>query len=102
METSPNEEVPHDAGKGHAACQPRSGSPQNSDSSDERRVLTSPMSAMTRSSLARLTAIEQQVLAVPDQQILLTDPDSRSRATSGRGSALLATTCRRRSILSIT
>src|SRR5467141_4168172 len=34
----------------------------------------------------RLKAIEKRMLASPDQQISLTDPDSRSMATSGRGS----------------
>src|SRR6202140_2840698 len=34
----------------------------------------------------RLKAIEERMLASPDQQISLTDPDSRSMATSGRGS----------------
>src|SRR6266487_3617217 len=34
----------------------------------------------------RLKAIEKEMLASPDQQISLTDPDSRSMATSGRGS----------------
>jgi len=33
----------------------------------------------------RLKAIEQEMLAAPDQQISFTDPDSRSMATSGRG-----------------
>jgi hypothetical protein len=32
----------------------------------------------------RLKAIEKRMLASPDQQISLTDPDSRSMATSGR------------------
>jgi transposase len=32
----------------------------------------------------RLKAIEKRMLAAPDQQISLTDPDSRSMATSGR------------------
>jgi transposase len=36
--------------------------------------------------LQRLKAIEKEMLASPDQQISLTDPDSRSMATSGRGS----------------
>src|SRR5262247_1846431 len=34
-------------------------------------------------------AIEKQVLASPDQQLSLTDPDSRSMATSGRGSGVV-------------
>jgi hypothetical protein len=37
-----------------------------------------------KSEMAKLEAIEKQVLATPDQQISLTDPDSRSMATSGR------------------
>src|SRR5690348_2815538 len=39
--------------------------------------------------MAKLDAIEKQVLASPDQQISLTDPDSRSMATSGRGSGVV-------------
>jgi transposase len=39
--------------------------------------------------LKRLKAIEKQMLASPDQQISLTDPDSRSMATSGRGSGVV-------------
>src|SRR5437867_12703924 len=38
----------------------------------------------------RLKAIEMQVLASPDQQLSLTDPDCRSMATSGRGSGMVA------------
>lgn len=38
----------------------------------------------------RLRKIENQVLASPDQQISLTDPDCRSMATSGRGSGMVA------------
>jgi len=34
--------------------------------------------------------IEKQVLASPDQQVSLTDPDCRSMATSGRGSGMVA------------
>jgi transposase len=37
----------------------------------------------------RLKAIEKQMLASPDQQISFTDPDSRSMATSGRGSGIV-------------
>ena len=37
----------------------------------------------------KLDAIEKQTLASPDQQISLTDPDSRSMATSGRGSGMV-------------
>ncbi len=38
----------------------------------------------------RLRAIEKQVLASPDEQVSLTDPDCRSMATSGRGSGMVA------------
>ena len=39
--------------------------------------------------MAKLSAYEKQMLASPDQQISLTDPDSRSMATSGRGSGVV-------------
>jgi hypothetical protein len=42
-----------------------------------------------QSEMEKLAAIEKQVLAAPDQQISLTDPDSRSMATSGRGSGVV-------------
>src|ERR1043165_2763594 len=39
--------------------------------------------------LGKLAVYEKQMLASPDQQISLTDPDSRSMATSGRGSGVV-------------
>src|SRR5215475_1435911 len=42
------------------------------------------------SEMQRLAAMEKLVLASPDQQISLTDPDSRSMATSGRGSGVVS------------
>src|SRR5262245_9049132 len=39
--------------------------------------------------MGKLAAYEKQMLATPDQQISLTDPDSRSMATSGRGSGVV-------------
>jgi len=45
--------------------------------------------ARLASELQRLKAIEQEMLASPDEQISLTDPDSRSMATSGRGSGVV-------------
>src|SRR6202521_4893965 len=39
--------------------------------------------------MARLKGLEARMLAAPDQQISLTDPDSRSMATSGRGSGVV-------------
>ena len=45
--------------------------------------------AKLESEMQRLAAMEQLMLASPDQQISLTDPDSRSMATSGRGSGVV-------------
>jgi len=39
--------------------------------------------------MRRLKELEERMLAAPDQQISLTDPDSRSMATSGRGSGVV-------------
>jgi len=39
--------------------------------------------------MERLKVLEAQMLAASDQQISLTDPDSRSMATSGRGSGVV-------------
>lgn len=39
--------------------------------------------------MKKLAAHEKQMLASPDEQISLTDPDSRSMATSGRGSGVV-------------
>jgi Transposase DDE domain len=39
--------------------------------------------------MKRLAVIEAQMLAAPDQQASLTDPDARSMATSGRGSGVV-------------
>src|SRR5271165_6152838 len=39
--------------------------------------------------MGRLDVYEKQMRASPDQQISLTDPDSRSMATSGRGSGVV-------------
>lgn len=41
------------------------------------------------SEMEKLDVIEKQMLASPDEQISLTDPDSRSMATSGRGSGVV-------------
>ena len=42
-----------------------------------------------KAEMGKLTVYEKQMLASPDQQISLTDPDSRSMATSGRGSGVV-------------
>jgi len=42
-----------------------------------------------REQMRRLEILKAQMLANPDQQISLTDPDARSMATSGRGSGVV-------------
>jgi hypothetical protein len=39
--------------------------------------------------MGKLATYEKRMLAPPDQQVSLTDPDSRSMATSGRGSGVV-------------
>jgi hypothetical protein len=45
--------------------------------------------ATLKEEMQRLKKLEVRMLAAPDQQISLTDPDARSMATSGRGSGLV-------------
>ena len=45
--------------------------------------------AKLEAEVVRLRAIEKEMLARPDRQISFTDPDSRSMATSGRGSGMV-------------
>ena len=45
--------------------------------------------AKLKSEMQKLEAYEKEMLASPDQQISLTDPDCRSMATSGRGSGVV-------------
>jgi transposase len=45
--------------------------------------------AKLKEEMERLKELEAQMLATPDQQISLTDADSRSMATSGRGSGVV-------------
>ena len=45
--------------------------------------------AKLKEEMQRLRALEEERLAAPEQQISLTDPDSRSMATSGRGSGVV-------------
>jgi hypothetical protein len=45
--------------------------------------------------MRRLHALEARMLATPDQQISLSDPDGRSMATNDRGSGVVGyATCR--------
>ena len=54
-----------------------------------RRTRLKEKLAKLEEEMAKLAAVEKQMLASPDQQISLTDPDSRSMATSGRGSGVV-------------
>jgi len=45
--------------------------------------------AKLKQEMQRLEKFEVEMLATPDQQISLTDPDARSMATSGRGSGVV-------------
>ena len=45
--------------------------------------------AMLKEETKRLKTLEAEMLATPDKQISLTDPDSRSMATSARGSGVV-------------
>jgi transposase len=45
--------------------------------------------AKLKEQMQRLAKLQVQMLAAPDQQISLTDPDARSMATSGRGSGVV-------------
>ena len=45
--------------------------------------------AKLKEQMQRLAVLKLQMLAAPDQQISLTDPDARSMATSGRGSGVV-------------
>ncbi|MGA7656574.1 MAG: IS1182 family transposase [Methylocella sp.] len=44
---------------------------------------------MLKQQMRRLEGLKVEMLATPDQQISLTDPDARSMATSGRGSGVV-------------
>lgn len=45
--------------------------------------------AKVKEAVGKLAVYERQMVASPDQQISLSDPDSRSMATSGRGSGVV-------------
>jgi transposase len=56
--------------------------------------------AKLKEEMERLKVLEAEMLASPDQQISLTDPGSRSMATSGRGSGVVGYNVKSRSTLS--
>src|SRR6185312_7344066 len=60
--------------------------------SERRTIKTTRLKekiAKLKQEMQRLHGLKEQMLASPDQQISLTDPDSRSMATSGRGSGVV-------------
>lgn len=60
--------------------------------SEARETKTSRLKekiAKLKEEVQRLYGLKAQMLAAPNQQISLTDPDSRSMATSGRGSGVV-------------
>lgn len=62
---------------------------QDSDlATDKKQRLTDKISALEEE-MDRLKKLEVRLLAEPDQQLSLTDPDARSMATSGRGSGMV-------------
>ncbi len=67
----------------------------SADRQEPSEALTSKVVRLTeklaklRQEMGRLEALEEQRLAAPEQQLSPTDPDSRSMATSGRGSGVV-------------
>ena len=67
----------------------------SADRQEPSEALTSKVRRLTeklaklREEMERLQVIDGQMQAAPDRQISLTDPDSRSMATSGRGSGVV-------------
>ena len=65
------------------------------DRQEPTEVLAAKVTRLTakltklKEEMGKLAVYEKQMLASPDQQISLTDPDSRSMATSGRGSGVV-------------
>jgi len=68
------------------------------DSADRQEPTTAINSRVTRihekidklqEEMQRLKALEVEMMASPDEQVSLTDPDARSMATSGRGSGVV-------------
>jgi transposase len=60
-----------------------------SDARGTKATLLKEKIAKLKEEVQRLYGLKAQMLAAPDQQISLTDPDSRSMATSGRGSGVV-------------
>ena len=72
---------------------------QQLDTADRQETLSEALKTKTsrpkekiaklKEQMQRLQVLKVQMLAIPDQQISLTDPDARSMATSGRGSGVV-------------
>ena len=54
-----------------------------------RRARLKDKIVILKEEMRRLEALEVEMLAAPDKQLSLTDPDARSMATSGRGSGMV-------------
>ena len=62
---------------------------QESEIADDKTQRLSEKIAKLKEELAKLKKHEAAMLAAPDEQLSLTDPDARSMATSGRGTGLV-------------
>jgi transposase len=62
---------------------------QDSDIAEARTERITEKIAGLRLQMRALKQMEQKVQAAPDKQVSLTDPDARSMATSGRGTAMV-------------
>src|ERR1700756_5275694 len=60
---------------------------EESDISQTKRIRLKEKIAGLRQQMQALKVMEQAVQEAPDQQVSLTDPDARSMATSGKGTA---------------
>ena len=60
-----------------------------SEARETKRTRLKEKMAKLKEEMQRLRGLKGRMLAAPDQQISLTDPDSRSMATSGRGSGVV-------------
>ena len=60
-----------------------------SPAKDARKTRLAEKITKLREEMQGLKVLEKQMEASPDQQVSLTDPDSRSMATSGRGSGVV-------------
>ncbi len=75
---------------------------QESEIAEDKTQRLSEKIEKLKEELAKLKKHEAAMLAAPDEQLSLTDPDARSMATSGRGQGSSATTCKSRWIRSTT